>query len=529
MQSRAMNQPVPTRVIAIAQRYPTRIALRESQRILNYRDLDLLSERFAQFLFSRGVRHGGIVALCMTRSIDWTVAALGILRLGAAYVPLDTTWPDARLSFALQNSGAKAVVAERPLLDRIRSDIQEIDILDNAWRILPAQPASFTPVQPSDLAYVIYTSGSTGDPKGVEITHANLSNLINWHLKQFRLTHKDRTSHLASLGFDAAAWEVWPTLCAGATLCIASDPVRLSTDLLQQWLTHEQITISFVPTIQASALIDREWPSQIALRFLLTGADVLPRGARKRIPFVLVNNYGPTECTVVATSGPVMVGADSVPTIGKPIRGTEIYLLDTDGEPVSDGEIGEIYIGGAGVGRGYRHLPDETRFAFLADPFSFVPGARMYRTGDLGLRRSNGEIEFKGRMDRQVKIYGKRVELNEIDSVLARHQDISFATTQAQLVRRGEIRLIAYVVAKSNDVALSADLLRKHLSQSLPSYMVPAHFVRLLPSRSSRMESWTRKRLRRVSIRPRHSIDNRPAVATRRSIADSCAGTAQRS
>ena len=260
------------------------------------------------------------------------------------------------------------------MLDRLRCGIHEIDILDDAWRALPGEPPSFNPVQPSDLAYVIYTSGSTGDPKGVEITHANLSHLINWHLKDFRLTHKDRTSHLASLGFDAAVWEIWPTLCAGATLCIASDPVRLSTDLLQQWLIKEQITISFVPTIQATALIDREWPSRIALRFMLTGADVLPRGPRKRIPFVLVNNYGPTECTVVATSGPVMVGSDSIPTIGKPIRGARIYLLDVDGEPVPDGELGEIYIGGDGVGRGYRGLPDETQFAFLPDPFSSCSG-----------------------------------------------------------------------------------------------------------------------------------------------------------
>jgi amino acid adenylation domain-containing protein len=479
MRAQTMAEQVPTRVRLIAQRYPTRIALHESQRVLSYRDLDLMADRFAQHLLFRGVEHGDVVALCMPRCVEWTVAALGILRLGAAYMPLDTSWPDARLCFALKNSGAKAVVAERALLDRLRCGIHEIDIRDDTWRLLPGEHLGFNPVQPSDLAYVIYTSGSTGDPKGVEITHANLSHLVNWHLKDFRLTHRDRTSHLASLGFDAAVWEIWPTLCAGATLCIASEPVRLSTELLQKWLINEQITISFVPTIQATALIDRDWPSRIALRFMLTGADVLPRGPRKRMPFVLVNNYGPTECTVVATSGPVTVGSERVPTVGKPIRGTEIYLLDVDGEPVADGELGEIYIGGDGVGRGYRGLPDETRLAFVSDPFSTSPGARMYKTGDLGVRRGNGEIEFRGRMDRQVKIYGKRVELNEIDSVLARHPDILFATTQVRVGSRGDSRLIAYVVAKRDDVALSADGLRKHLSQTLPSYMVPAHFVHL--------------------------------------------------
>ena len=480
MRAQTTTEPVSARVRAIVQRYPTRVALQESHRTLNYRDLDHLAERFAHYLLSRGVQHGDVVALCMPRSIDWMVAALGILRRGAAYLPLDTSWPDARLRFAIHDSGAKAVVVERSLLAGLHSGIHEIDMLDDAWRLLPGEPPSFKPVEPSDLAYVIYTSGSTGDPKGVEITHANLSHLVDWHLRHFRLTHRDRTSHLASLGFDAAVWEIWPTFCAGATLCIASDPVRFSTDLLQQWLIKEQITVSFVPTIQATALIDKEWPSRVALRFMLTGADVLPRGPRKRIPFVLINNYGPTECTVVASSGPVMVGSNRIPAIGKPIRGTTIYLLDIDGEPVPDGEVGEIYIGGNGVGRGYRHLQDETQLAFLSDPFSSIPGARMYKTGDLGVRRRNGEIEFRGRTDSQVKIYGKRVELNEIDSTLARHPDVSFATTRVRVGSRGETRLVAYVVAKSDDVDLSADLLREHLSQTLPSYMVPAHFVRLL-------------------------------------------------
>ncbi|HEY6490920.1 MAG: amino acid adenylation domain-containing protein [Terracidiphilus sp.] len=480
MHAHTMNEPAPMQFHAIAQRHPTRIALQENHKVLSYRDLDQRAGRLAHYLLSRGVQHGDIVALCMPRSIDWTVAALAIWRLGAAYAPLDISWPEPRIQFALQDSGAKAVIAESSLLNRLGSGIQKIDILADAWRMPPGAPALFNQAKPDDLAYVIYTSGSTGEPKGVEITHANLSHLIEWHLRRFSLTHRDRTSHLASLGFDAAVWEIWPALCAGATLCIAEDPVRLSTDLLQQWLIKEQITVAFVPTIQATALMDREWPLSTALRFMLTGADVLPRGPRKQIPFVLVNNYGPTECTVLATSGPVMVGSESIPTIGKPIPGSRVYLLDLDGEPVADGELGEIYIGGAGVGRGYRNLPDETRAAFRADPFSLIPGARMYKTGDLGVRGSNGEIEFKGRIDRQVKIHGKRVELSEIDSALARHQDLSFATTQARAGSHGEVRLIAYVVAKSEDVILSADLFRKHLAETLPSYMVPAHFVRLL-------------------------------------------------
>ena len=187
MQSHTMIQLVPTRVRAIACRFPTRIALQEDHRVLSYLDLDRLAERFAYYLLSRGVQHGDVVALCMPRSVDWSVAALAILRLGAAYVPLDTSWPDARLRFALEDSGAKTVVAESPLLNRLGCAIHGIDILDDAWRLLPGEVPPFHPVKPGDLAYVIYTSGSTGDPKGVEITHANLSHLIQWHLRHFQI------------------------------------------------------------------------------------------------------------------------------------------------------------------------------------------------------------------------------------------------------------------------------------------------------------------------------------------------------
>ena len=287
---------------------------------------------------------------------------------------------------------------------------------------------------------MIYTSGSTGVPKGVEITHANLSHLVRWHRDTFSVTRQDRASHLAGLGFDAAVWEIWPHLAAGATVCLADDAVRSSPELMQQWMIRERVTIGFVPTVHAAPMMAMEWPATTALRVLLTGGDVLHHAPPAQLPFDVVNNYGPTECTVVATSSVLKPGSHGAPPIGRPIAGTSVYLLDEYGEQVPDGSTGEIYIGGSGVGRGYRNLPESTERSFLPDPFAGASGARMYRTGDRGVRRPDGEIEFRGRLDRQTKIRGQRVELDEIGSILTHHPSIDFATAITNISEGGENR-----------------------------------------------------------------------------------------
>ena len=269
-------------------------------------------------------------------------------------------------------------------------------------------------IEPESLAYIIYTSGSTGAPKGVEITHANLNHLVRWHRDTFRVTRQDRASHLLGLGFDAAVMEIWPHLSAGATLCLADEEARSSPDLIQDWMIRERVTIGLVPTVLGERLITKAWPAKTALRLLIIGGDALHHGPAHQLPFDVVNNYGPTECTVAATWSMLKAGAAGTPPIGRPISGTSVYLLDKRGVPVPDGQDGEIFIGGGGVGRGYRNLPDLTERSFLHDPFSGAAAARMYRTGDRGVRRSDGEIEFRGRLDRQTKIRGFRVELDEI-------------------------------------------------------------------------------------------------------------------
>jgi amino acid adenylation domain-containing protein len=470
---------IPEQISGTAQLLPDSVALSYSNQLLKYGELDQRADRFAAYLAQLGVGPGTTAAICMERSFDWIVAALGIMRAGAAYVPLDTAWPDSRLSFALTDSAATVLVARTGLLDRLNTHICGVDPGRDA-ELIAAAPASVrAPIDPESLAYVIYTSGSTGTPKGVEITHANLLHLVRWHRNAFNITAQDRASHLAGLGFDAAVWELWPNLCAGAAIYLAPDAVRSSPDLLQQWLMDERVTISFVPTIHAAAMIGRHWPVETALRYMLTGGDMLHQGPALPLPFNVVNNYGPTECTVVATSSVLQPGASGTPPIGRPIAGATVYLIDERGETVADGTIGEICIAGDGVGRGYRNLPESTARCFVRDPFSPEQGKRMYRTGDRGRRRPDGEIEFCGRSDRQVKIRGQRVELDEISAAISRHPAIEFAAVSFKASEAGENQLVAYVLPKEAACLPSAAELQTHLRCHLPDYMIPAVFMQL--------------------------------------------------
>ncbi len=473
------DRPVPMLTSEVWGNHPHSTALSDGDRQLSYEELDRGADRFAGYLAQLGVTAGATVAICMERSFDWIVAALGIMRAGAAYVPLDSAWPDSRLRFAVNDSGAAVLVARATLLNRLQVKACGVDPCRDAKAIAAAPAMLPRLIHPESLAYVIYTSGSTGVPKGVEITHANLAHLVHWHRNAFDVTRQDRVSHLLGLGFDAAVLEIWPHLCTGATLCLADDAVRSSPELIQQWMVREGVTIGIVPAVLGARLIAMAWPATTALRLLITGGDALHHGPAAHLPFEVVNNYGPTECTVVSTWAMLKPGAEGTPPIGLPIAGASIYLLNDDGEQVPDGQTGEIYIGGSGVGRGYRNLPDLTERSFLPDPFATEPGARMYRTGDRGVRRRDGNIEFRGRLDRQTKIRGHRVELDEIGNLLSYHPSVDFATAITNVSEAGENQLVAYVLPKANVGVPTAAELQKYLLRNLPDYMIPAIFVRL--------------------------------------------------
>lgn len=452
------------------------VAVVEGKRRITYAQLDKASTNLAHVLRGRGVRVEAPVAVCMRRSIDFVVGTLGILKAGAAYVPLDPGYPSKRLTTLLKDSGANLVLTQA--CTKSRGGDWEPVVVDSyeLTRGEQVEPLVVADVSPENLAYVIFTSGSTGHPKGVQVTHSSLLNLIRWHQNAFSVSSRDRATFQASPGFDAAVWEIWPHLASGATVYVVDDEVRTSPELLRNWFLENGITISFLPTAMAEQVMELPWPNDAPLRFLLTGADTLRRYPRTDMPFALVNNYGPTECTVVATSGVVPKGSsrDQLPSIGKAIDNTQVYIVDENMGLAPDGTAGEILIGGAGVARGYLNRPDLTSEKFIPNPFNPTGKDRLYRTGDLARRLPSGEIAFLGRIDEQVKIRGYRIEPQEIVAALDRHAGVHASFVCTQKDDCGEKRLVAYVVLKSK---ASQRELRDYLSEQLPDYMIPSVFV----------------------------------------------------
>jgi len=471
---------VPFRVAAQAATTPDACALVAGPETLSYAELDRRANQFANYLQSLGVGPEKLVALCVDRSPRMVVAALGILKAGGAYLPLDPSAPTERMELMLRDADVAVLVTNQNL--RVPVDTKLVDLDRDAAAIaamsLLAPPVSITP---ENLAYVIYTSGSTGQPKGVEVTHAGLANLVSWHLRSFEVTVSDRASHLAALGFDAAVWELWPYLAAGASVYFPEDGVRNDPEALRDWLAAQKITITFLATPLAERMLLLDWPRPADLRILLTGADTLHRRPGSGLPFKLVNNYGPTECTVVATSGTVSA-SDSTsepPSIGRAIDNTEIFVLDENMQRVAAGKPGELYIGGAGLARGYRNRPDVTAEKFVANPFAADSSERLYRTGDFVRELPSGELEFLGRLDTQIKIRGYRVEPNEIVQSLNANPEVEASVVVANEDHSGDKRLVAYVVLAASANGVTGSGLRAGLRKQLPDYMIPATFVRI--------------------------------------------------
>lgn len=468
---------VQDRVSEQARATPDAIAMVAGDKKITYQELDVRANQVAHLLRSQGVEPEVPVALCMSRSIELAVAALGILKAGGAYVPLDPSYPRNRISTILKDSAAPLAITQ-PCFHRIPTGTPATLVLEN---LDITQYPSVCPERNSNndsLAYIIFTSGSTGQPKGVQVTHANLTNLISWHQKAFGVTRNDKATLHASPGFDASVWELWPYLTAGASVNVVDDDIRSNPEGLRDWIIANGITISFVPTAVAECLIGLSWPPETRLRFLLTGADTLRRRPPKGLPFALVNNYGPTECTVVATSGIVESETDNPqpPSIGRPIDDVAVYVVDEQMRRVPDGEPGELLIGGSGVARGYLNAHDLTSEKFIPELFTNRPGERVYRTGDRGRFLPNGEIEFLGRVDDQLKIMGYRVEPREISGVLDRCPGIRQSVVTDYVDQSGNHRLVAYLVADDGNAPKPSEI-RAFLASYLPDYMVPSTFI----------------------------------------------------
>ena len=435
------------------ERTPEAVAVVYEGQTLTYAELNTRANQLARRLRDRGVGADQRVGICLERSLEWVVGWLGALKAGGAYVPLDPSYPAERLRYMMEDAAPRVLLTQGRLRARLPPTQVQVIALDEDFGAMVDEGEcnlSRNSLQPTHLAYVIYTSGSTGAPKGVMVEHRNVVNLIHWYCKEFQLRQGERCGCVAAVGFDAAGFEVWPGLSVGATLVLASSQVGRDVERLVSWWAAQELHVSFLPTpIAEWAFSRQQYPRN--LRILLVGGDRLhscPVGAR----FRLVNNYGPTESTVVASAGEM---STEDLHIGRPIANTQIYILDSLLQPVPIGVAGELYIGGAGVARGYLNREELTRDRFVRDPFSAAAQGRMYKSGDVGRWRADGTIEYLGRNDQQVKIRGHRIELGEIEAQLLQHSQIKEVIVLAREDKPGEKRLVAYVVADSSSPEVS--------------------------------------------------------------------------
>lgn len=474
-------------VEAQVERTPNAIALSFENQSLTYRELNESANRLAHHLAASGVGPGKLVAVFMERSIDMLVAVLAILKAGAGYVPLDPMYPPDRLAFMLSDSSAAALVTKQAMLTRLPADISNAICVDSSQEQISAQSGENlrSGATRENLVYVIYTSGSTGKPKGVCLPHRALTNLILWQLENSHLPAGSATIQFTSLSFDVSFQEIFSTWCSGGKLVVISEMLRRDPFSLLQFLREQKIARLFLPFVALQHLAEaaqdgNELPDNL-LEIVTAGEQLqVTRQLTNlflRLPkCTLYNHYGPSESHVV-TSFQLTGAPDKwpmLPSIGKPIANTQIYILDPAMNPVPVGVCGELYIGGVALADGYLNRPELNAAKFVPDPYAQTSDARLYKSGDLARFLPDGNIEYLGRGDQQVKIRGFRVELGEIENALTKHPAVQQAVVAVWEDVPGNKRLVAYILSKEDNLHIQE--LRRYLGKSLPEYMVPATF-----------------------------------------------------
>ncbi len=453
---------------------PDRVAVVCGPERLTFAELDARSSQLAHHLVALGVESEQLVAIAVERSVEMLVGLLGIMKAGGVYVPVDPSYPADRVSFMLENSEVQVVVTQERLVSGLPLDGLTAVCLDRDWSQISAVTADppAVDVAPEQLAYVIYTSGSTGKPKGVQIPHRALMNFLTTMAQRPGLGADDVLVAVTTLSFDIAGLELYLPLLQGARLVVATAQTTGDPKALAELLSESDATVMQATPTTWRMLLDSGWRPAGSLK-ALCGGEPLPVALADRLldaGVELWNMYGPTETTIWSTCKQVVSRGETL-TIGRPIANTTIYILDRHHQPVPVGSAGELWIGGHGLARGYRGRDDLTAERFITDPFDTTPGARIYLTGDLARYRADGEIEFLGRIDNQVKVRGFRIELGEIETVLTRHPRVKEAVVTAR-GSDAEAELAAYVVV--SDPAPSAKELRDHAGASLTPYMVPS-------------------------------------------------------
>ena len=472
---------------AQVERTPEAVAVVFGNQRLTYAELNERANQLAHHLRSLGVAAETLVGLCVERSLEMVVGLLGILKAGGAYVSLDPEYPAERLNFMLEDAGISVLLTQQHLLELLPSHWALTFCLDSEWPELAGNPTTNpdgVAVQPENLAYVSYTSGSTGRPKGVSIPHRAVVSLL-CPAEFIRLDERETMLQTAPLPFDASTFEIWGSLLNGARL-VVMPPRQPTLEEIGAVLREQRVTTLWLTTGLFHLMVDEQLEALVQVKQLLTGGEVLSVEHTRRYlaaagaGSVLINDYGPTESTTFTSCEVLREAAELAETtsvaIGKVIGGRRAYVVDESGELVGRGIWGELYIGGAGVARGYVQRVEETAARFVPDGWSGEYGGRLYRTGDIVRWRGEGKLEFKGRADGQVKLRGYRIEVGEIEAVLESHGGVRRAVVEARADKSGEKRLVGYVVLAEET---GVDELREHLAQRLPSYMVPAAIILL--------------------------------------------------
>jgi amino acid adenylation domain-containing protein len=473
-----------------AARTPDAHAVEAGGRALTYRELNERAEILAHRLRRRGVGPESIVGLCAERSPEMVVGLLAVLKAGGVYLPLDPAYPRERLAFMMEDSGARVLLTQASLAASLPVEGREVVLLEGAEPGDGAEPAAGPRPVPANGAYVIYTSGSTGRPKGVLVPHASLVSYVRGAAEEAGIGAGDRILQFASLSFDTSAEEIFPCLTRGATLVLRDDEMVSSLAGFLHALERLKVTVLDLPTAYWHELVaemaaqDLPWPA--CVRLVILGGEQAQAARldvwRQRVDgrCRLLNTYGPTEATIVSTRRPLDGPRDfpaEVP-IGRPVPGARVHVVSRDLEPMPPGLDGELVIGGNGLARGYLGRPDLTAERFVPDPAAASPGERLYRTGDLARRLPNGELEFRGRTDQQVKVRGFRIELGEIETALRRLAGVRDAAAVVREDTPGERRIAAYVVPADGAVPSTTEL-RAGLRELLPEHMLPAIFQSL--------------------------------------------------
>lgn len=467
-------------------RSPDAVAVVSENASITYRELECRANKIAHHLRGMGIGPEAAVAVCLERSIDMVAAFLGILKSGAAYLPVDASYPAGRIAYILRDACVSAVIASPNTLASVPDASVPVVLLGHESVEDQSVSRPHANSSPHNAAYVIYTSGSTGKPKGVVIEHRAIVNHVFWMRSRWPIGGGDAVLQCASPSFDASVWEVWNALATGARLIIVNahsyaDPGYLTGCIINHQVTHALI----VPAVLELLAQHPDFERCTSLRCLFPGGEALKHSLVQRIrtrrDIEIVNLYGPTETTINATywvTGQSEPAFESIEPIGRPIANDRAYILDSALNPVPIGVSGELYIAGASLGRSYLRRPDLTAEKFIPDPF--VPGDRAYKTGDICRFRADGVIEYLGRNDRQVKIRGFRIELGEVEAALCGHCSVRQAAVIAREDSPGDVRLTAYLVAAAEVNSVDTDL-RKFLRDRLPDYMIPAAFV-VVPS-----------------------------------------------